>query len=122
MATVASLGMPDAVVRFVGRGATAARAPRQPVHAAAQTAIVATGVVSVHSGVGLDEALMLLRARAYADRRPIAEVAQDVLSGEMTPGRLGQFVLYSVIAASSLGQLSEVWGELSAAGGAAALR
>jgi ATP-binding cassette, subfamily B, bacterial len=45
--------------------------------------------------------------------------AQSVLAGEMTAGTLGQFVLYSVIAASSLGQLSEVWGELSAAGGAA---
>ncbi len=45
--------------------------------------------------------------------------AQNVLSGSMTAGTLGQFVLYAVIAASSLGQLSEVWGELSAAGGAA---
>ncbi|MFN7102332.1 MAG: ABC transporter transmembrane domain-containing protein [Pseudorhizobium sp.] len=45
--------------------------------------------------------------------------AQNVLSGTMTAGTLGQFVLYSVIAASALGQLSEVWGELSQAGGAA---
>eukprot|EP00913_Durusdinium_trenchii_P008106 g7603.t1 len=45
--------------------------------------------------------------------------AQSVLAGTMSAGMLGQFVLYSVIAASSLGQLSEVWGELSAAGGAA---
>lgn len=45
--------------------------------------------------------------------------AQSVLSGTMTAGTLGQFVLYSVIVASSLGQLSEVWGELSQAGGAA---
>ncbi|CAD7041172.1 ABC transporter [Pseudorhizobium endolithicum] len=45
--------------------------------------------------------------------------AQNVLAGSMTAGTLGQFVLYSVIAASALGQLSEVWGELSQAGGAA---
>jgi ATP-binding cassette subfamily B protein len=45
--------------------------------------------------------------------------AQSVLAGTMTAGTLSQFVLYSVIAASSLGQLSEVWGELSQAGGAA---
>ncbi len=45
--------------------------------------------------------------------------AQSVLAGTMSAGTLGQFVLYSVIAASSLGQLSEVWGELSQAGGAA---
>ncbi|GEO13341.1 ABC transporter transmembrane domain-containing protein [Microvirga aerophila] len=45
--------------------------------------------------------------------------AQDVLVGEMTGGRLSQFVLYAVFAASSLGQLSEVYGELAQAAGAA---
>jgi ATP-binding cassette subfamily B protein len=45
--------------------------------------------------------------------------AQDVIAGNMTPGRLSQFVLYAVFAASGLGQLSEVWGELSQASGAA---
>jgi ATP-binding cassette subfamily B protein len=45
--------------------------------------------------------------------------AQDVLAGRTTPGRLGQFILYAVFAASGLGQLSEVWGELSQASGAA---
>jgi ATP-binding cassette, subfamily B, bacterial len=45
--------------------------------------------------------------------------AQDVLAARITPGVLGQFVLYAVFAASSLGQLSEVWGELSQASGAA---
>ncbi|MCI9864531.1 ATP-binding cassette domain-containing protein [Rhizobium skierniewicense] len=45
--------------------------------------------------------------------------AHGVLNGTISAGTLSQFVLYSVIAASSLGQLSEVWGELSQAGGAA---
>jgi ATP-binding cassette subfamily B protein len=45
--------------------------------------------------------------------------AQDVLAGQMTAGRLSQFVLYAVFAASSLGQLSEVYGELAQAAGAA---
>lgn len=45
--------------------------------------------------------------------------AQDVMSGTMTPGQLSQFVLYAVFAASSLGQLSEVYGELAQAAGAA---
>jgi ATP-binding cassette, subfamily B, bacterial len=39
--------------------------------------------------------------------------------GSITPGRLGQFVLYAAFAAAGLGQLSEVWGEVSAASGAA---
>lgn len=41
----------------------------------------ATGVVSVHGGVTLEEALMLLRARAYAEQRPIRDLARDVLRG-----------------------------------------
>jgi ATP-binding cassette subfamily B protein len=45
--------------------------------------------------------------------------AQDVLANRITPGVLSQFVLYAVFAASGLGQLSEVWGELSQASGAA---
>src|SRR5690348_7252260 len=45
--------------------------------------------------------------------------AQDVLAGSITPGRLGQFVLYAVFAAGGLGELSQVWGEISQASGAA---
>ncbi len=45
--------------------------------------------------------------------------SRDVLSGAMTPGLLGQFLLYSVLAAGALGALSEVWGELAQAAGAA---
>jgi ATP-binding cassette subfamily B protein len=45
--------------------------------------------------------------------------AQDVIAGDMTPGRLSQFVLFAVFAASGLGQLSEVWGQLSQAAGSA---
>jgi ATP-binding cassette subfamily B protein len=41
-----------------------------------------------------------------------------VLTGSISPGRLGQFVLYAAFAAAALGQLSEVWGEVSAASGA----
>ena len=45
--------------------------------------------------------------------------ARDVLSGALSAGTLGQFLLYAVFAAGSLGALSEVWGELSQAAGAA---
>ena len=45
--------------------------------------------------------------------------SHDVLTGAITPGRLGQFVLYAAFAAAGLGQLSETWGEVSAASGAA---
>jgi ATP-binding cassette subfamily B protein len=45
--------------------------------------------------------------------------SHDVAIGAMTQGRLGQFILYAAFAAAALGQLSEVWGEISAASGAA---
>src|SRR6266702_6095382 len=45
--------------------------------------------------------------------------SHDALTGTISPGRLGQFVLYTAFAAGGLGQLSEVWGEVSAASGAA---
>jgi ATP-binding cassette subfamily B protein len=45
--------------------------------------------------------------------------AHDVLTGQMSAGRLSQFVLYAVFAAGGLGELSQVWGEISAASGAA---
>ncbi len=45
--------------------------------------------------------------------------AQQVLAGTITSGRLSQFLLYAVMAASSLSQLSEVWSEVSQASGSA---
>lgn len=44
--------------------------------------------------------------------------ARLVLSGDMTGGELGQFILYAVLTAGAIGALSEVWGELQAAAGA----
>jgi ATP-binding cassette subfamily B protein len=45
--------------------------------------------------------------------------AQNVIAGTISAGTLGQFVLFAVFAASGLGQLSEVWGEISQAAGSA---
>ena len=45
--------------------------------------------------------------------------ASLVIAGDMTGGRLGQFVLYALFAAGALAELSEVWGEISQAAGAA---
>lgn len=45
--------------------------------------------------------------------------SHDVLAKQITPGTLGQFVLYAAFAAGALGELSQVWGEVSSASGAA---
>ncbi len=44
----------------------------------------AAGIISVQASVGLDEALLLLRARAYADERPLLELGQDVVARTVT--------------------------------------
>ncbi|HEX4481565.1 MAG TPA: ABC transporter transmembrane domain-containing protein [Rudaea sp.] len=43
--------------------------------------------------------------------------ARAVMDGSLDAGVLGQFVLYAVISAGSLGGLTEVWSEISRAGG-----
>ena len=45
--------------------------------------------------------------------------AQDVVAGRIRRARWSQFLLYAVLGASALGQLSEVWNEVSQAAGAA---
>ncbi len=44
--------------------------------------------------------------------------AQDVMDGKMTGGLLSQFILYAVLCATSIGALSEVWGDVQLAAGA----
>ena len=43
----------------------------------------ATGFVSVRASVGLTEALLLLRAHAFASDRALSDVARDVLAGRI---------------------------------------
>ena len=45
--------------------------------------------------------------------------AAMVIEGSISQGRLSQFILYAVFAAGSLAQISEVWGEVQQAAGAA---
>ncbi|OWW04205.1 ABC transporter [Rhizobium sp. R72] len=77
-----------------------------------------------------DRAVIAARARACLTGVAIALIfssvvgvlwlgAQSVLVGTLSAGNLSQFLIYSVIAAGSLGSLSEVWGELAQAAGAA---
>ncbi len=44
--------------------------------------------------------------------------SHDVLTHQISAGRLGQFILYAAFAAGALGELSQVWGEISQASGA----
>jgi hypothetical protein len=62
------------------RGAVPVLDERAEVHQA-------TGVVSVQAAVGLAEALVLLRARAFAEDRPLGDLARDVLDGTLDFGK-----------------------------------
>jgi ATP-binding cassette subfamily B protein len=44
---------------------------------------------------------------------------QDVISGRMTGGELGAFVFYAIMVGSGVATISEVWGEVQRAAGAA---
>ncbi|MBN7797919.1 ABC transporter transmembrane domain-containing protein [Parahaliea mediterranea] len=44
---------------------------------------------------------------------------QDVITGRMSPGELGAFVFYAIMVGTGFGTISEVWGELQRAAGAA---
>lgn len=43
----------------------------------------ATGMISVQSGCGIEDALDLLAARAFADGRPVQEIAEQVVRGHV---------------------------------------
>ena len=49
----------------------------------------ATGMISVQLGISLTDALVTLRARAYADGRPLSQVAADVVGRRIMFGRAG---------------------------------
>lgn len=73
-ADAATLVLLHAQSEFPELGAMAAVDDRAEVHQA-------TGVVSVQASVGLAEALVLLRARAFAEGRDLNDLARDVLAG-----------------------------------------
>lgn len=106
-----SLGAVRAMQAYNAQGATAGRfaAAVDAAYAASRNAIAAraalTGVV-----------IFLVFASVVG---VLWFGAHDVLAHRMTGGQLSQFVLYAVLGASSLGQLSEVGSELVAAAGAA---
>ncbi len=43
----------------------------------------ATGFLSVTASVGMTEALLLMRARAFSSERPLHDIARDILSGTL---------------------------------------
>jgi GAF domain-containing protein len=67
-----------------GEGSLARRLEHLPVNRA--VVHQAAGMISVQASVAVDDALALLRARAFSDNRPINEVAVDVVRGDLRFG------------------------------------
>ena len=67
-------GLAPGAVELVGRGFTGRRAE---IHQA-------SGMISVQLQVSITEALVALRARAFAESRPIADVAADVVDRRLS--------------------------------------
>ncbi|HET9484953.1 MAG TPA: ABC transporter transmembrane domain-containing protein, partial [Xanthomonadales bacterium] len=83
---------------------------------AAVAKTLATAKRRVRTRAGLTAAVILLVFGAITLVLWIG--AKAVLEGTMTAGVLSQFVLYAVMAAGSVGALTEVWGEVQRAAGA----
>ncbi len=106
-----TIGAMRTVQAFVAEKATVSRFS-VAVESAYRAARDATGARAILTSIGIFLAFASVVAVLWLG-------AQDVLAGRMTGGLLSQFVLSAVLGASSLGQLSEVWSELSSAAGAA---
>ncbi len=85
-----------------------ARATEQAFSAAARRTLARAVLTALIIGVAAGAVVSLLW---YG--------ASEVISGDMSAGTLSQFLIYAILAASSMGQLSEVWGEVQLAAGAA---
>ncbi len=105
------IGAVRIVQGFAGEKAAIARFSAA-VEAAYQAARAATGARAMLTSVIIFIAFASITFVLWTG-------AKAVIAGEMSAGRLSQFVLYAVFAASSLGQLSEVFGQLNQAAGAA---
>ena len=88
----------------------------QQRYGAATEAAFASGIRRTRVRAGMTAAVAILVGASIVGVLWIG--ASDVLAGRMSAGQLSQFVLYAVILASSVGALSELWGEVQRAAGA----
>ena len=85
--------------RFAAAVAKAVETARRRI--AAQAVVTAIAIVAIFGAITL----------------VLWSGAQEVVDGTMSPGTLGQFVLYALIGGGSVGSLAEVWNELQRAAG-----
>ncbi len=97
--------------------AFAAEARERAAFAASADGAFAAAVARVRTRAWMTAAVMLLVFGAVDGVLWIG--SKDVLAGEMSAGELTAFIFYAVVVAGGVGALSEVWGEVQQAAGAA---
>jgi ATP-binding cassette, subfamily B, bacterial len=93
---------------------------REPVEIARYDGAIARSVVTARRRIGQRAGLTALVILLIFGAITLAlwAGARSVMGGSLDAGVLGQFVLYAVISAGSVGGLTEVWSEISRASGA----
>ena len=149
LSTLVLVAIPIIVLPLVGFGRTVRKLSRQAQDSLAEASAYAAENLQAHRTMqafgnektvsarfaravegSFQAARQRLKARAFltgvAIFLTVASVTSvlwigstSVIAGDMSGGRLGQFVLYALFAAGALAELSEVWGEMSQAAGAA---
>jgi len=97
--------------------AFAAEARERSAFAASADGAFAAAVARVRTRAWMTAAVMLLVFGAVDAVLWVG--SKDVLAGEMSAGELTAFIFYAVVVAGGVGALSEVWGEVQQAAGAA---
>jgi len=93
---------------------------REPVETSRYDAAIARALATARRRIGQRAGLTALVILLIFGAITLAlwAGARAVMGGTLDAGVLGQFVLYAVISAGSVGGLTEVWSEISRAGGA----
>jgi len=93
---------------------------REPVETARYDGAIARALATARRRIGQRAGLTALVILLIFGAITLAlwSGARAVMAGSLDGGVLGQFVLYAVISAGSVGGLTEVWSEISRAGGA----
>jgi len=147
LAAFALIGIPLAVVpiilgaRKLGRISRASQDRVADANTLAGESLSAVRTVQAHArepyerarfesavAISVETARKRIRAQSYVTAGAITLVfgaivlvlwsgAHDVITGGMSAGTLGQFVLYALIGGGSVGSLAEVWNELQRAAG-----
>jgi len=147
LAAYALIGIPLAVLPIVIGGRRIQKMSRisqdrvAEANALAAEALSAVDTVRAHArepherarfadavGIAVDASRRRIRAQAVVTALAISLIfgaiilvlwsgAHDVIAGRMSPGSLGQFVLYALIGGGSVGALADVWNELQRAAG-----